>query len=32
MQHPINQRAGLSVKFTAKLFSAVSIMEGDRNA
>ena len=29
MQRLINQRAKLSVKFTAKLFWVISIMEGD---
>jgi hypothetical protein len=32
MQRLINQRAELSVKFIAKLFLVVSIMEGDRHA
>ncbi|EGM49830.1 hypothetical protein LRU_02165 [Ligilactobacillus ruminis SPM0211] len=32
MQRLINQRAGLSVKFTAELFSAVSIIAGSCHA
>ena len=32
MQCLINQRAKLTVKFTAKLFLVVSIMKGDRHA
>ncbi|MFJ6967231.1 MAG: hypothetical protein ACIRZ5_02430 [Ligilactobacillus ruminis] len=32
MQRLINQRAKLSVKFTAKLFWVISIMEGDCHA
>jgi hypothetical protein len=32
MQHSLNQRAKLSVKFAAKLFLVVSIMEGNRHA
>ena len=32
MQCLINQRAKLSVKFTAKLFLVIFIMEGDRPA
>jgi hypothetical protein len=32
MQRLINQRAELSVKFIAKRFLVVSIMEGDRHA
>ncbi|EGM52513.1 hypothetical protein LRU_00957 [Ligilactobacillus ruminis SPM0211] len=32
MQSPLNQRAKLSFHFSAGLFSAVSIMEGDCRA
>ncbi|AEN77593.1 hypothetical protein FC25_GL000281 [Ligilactobacillus ruminis DSM 20403 = NBRC 102161] len=32
MQHLINQHAKLSVKFIAKLFWVISIMEGDCHA
>ncbi|AEN78092.1 hypothetical protein [Ligilactobacillus ruminis] len=32
MQRLLNQRATLSVKFTAKLFLVISIMEGNYHA